>query len=290
MSKIKPFNIKPYKGLITFFDLETAQDLGDFWRAGYEQNITPGQIILERQIISAQWRTVGDKNVSVRTWTMPTAAELKRIKAFVKSIKSIPDYNQEAAFKLLASCCHTDKHVVEEIINVLKDSPLVIGQNSNSFDIPWLKGRSMFHRITPLKNLVTLDTLSISRKNFNLNSHSLDYKSKFLFNDGKLPTRYDMWQKVMQGDVKTLDQLCNKYGRKDVVLLEKVFCEMLPWCESLPVQISSLLDDIKLQCPLCGSTDLCKNGFRVKSKRRHQRWYCRDCYNDFHMGVIKQNG
>lgn len=287
MNKIKPFNIKPYKGLITFFDLETAPNIGDFWKAGYDINVSSENIILERQIISAQWRTVGEKQVQVRTWTMPTAKELKQMKKFINSIKSIPAYNKDAAFHLLASCAHSDKHVIDEVVDILLTSQLVIGQNSNAFDIPWLKGRVLYHRSRPLKNIVTLDTLKISRKNFGLNSHSLDYKSRYLFSDGKIPTRYSMWQKVMQGDVKTLDQLCNKYGKKDVLLLEKVFCEMVPYCEKLPVQLSSLLNNKNIKCPDCGNTDLSSNGWRVKAKRRYQRYVCYKCNNDFLGEIIK---
>lgn len=287
-NKATPFDLRPYKGLITFFDLETSPNIGDFWKSTYNVNLSSSQIILDRQIISAQWRTVGEKKVQVRTWTMPTDKELKEMKAFIKKIKSIPDHNKEPALHLLASTAHTDQHLIEEINNVLRNSQLVIGQNSDSFDIPWLKGRTLFHRLPPLKNLVTLDTLKISRKNFQLNSHSLDYKSKYLFNDGKLPTKYSMWQKAMQGDNKSLDQLCHKYGKKDVILLEKLFCEMIPFCEKLPVRLSSLISQHTIQCPTCSSNDLMKNGFRARAKRMYHRYICKECGDDFIGDIVKK--
>ena len=284
------FNLKPYKGLITFFDIETAPDIGDFWKSAYNQNVSSNQILLERQVISVQWKKAGDKEVQIRTWTMPTAKELKDMKAFITRLKAIPDYNKAAALHLLASCAHTDKHIVQEIADVLRESQVVVGQNSDSFDIPWVKGRLLFHGSKPLKNIVTLDTLKLSRKNFNLNSHSLDYKSKFLLGEGKIPTKYDMWQKVMGGDVKTLNDLCYKYGKKDVILLEKIFCEMLPYCNQLPIRLSRLIEGKntkEILCPDCGSYNWIKFGHRPKGKKLHQRRICKDCGNDWPEGVIK---
>jgi DNA polymerase III epsilon subunit-like protein len=282
-------NLRPYKGMLTFFDTETAPNIGDFWKSAYQQNVSSEQIILERQMISIQWKKAGDKTVEVRTWTMPSTKELKDMRKFIDSVKSIPDYNKDAAFHLLASCAHTDKHIIHEIVDVLRSSYIVIGQNSDRFDIPWVKGRAMFHRDHPLTNIITLDTLKLSRKNFNLNSHSLNYLSKFVLDDSKMSTKYGMWQKVMEGDVKTLNDLCNKYGKKDVVLLENVFCEMVPHCNSLPVRLSRLINDEIHSCPLCASLDVQKNGFRVKGKTKLQRWLCRGCGHDWPEGKVKED-
>ena len=131
MSKIKPFNIKPYKGLITFFDLETAQDLGDFWRAGYEQNITPGQIILERQIISAQWRTVGDKNVEwdILPAGLTDGAEIaamkrklrQRISPVIARIKAHPKHcNKDYATHSGFAVCENGDMVITVIVERIK--------------------------------------------------------------------------------------------------------------------------------------------------------------------------
>lgn len=270
-------------GKVLYIDIETSPNLATVWRAGYDQNVSSESICLERQVISIQYKVSGKNKVEVLTWTMPSSEEIKNIVKFVKGCKSIPSYNKKAAeFNLLAAA-HSDKDILEKFSDILNSYPVVVAQNGDAFDIKWLKGRLLYHGLSPVSNLISVDTLKLSRKNFNLNSHSLDYKSKYLFGEGKIPTKYDMWLKVMAGDGKVLKELCFEYGSKDVVLLEKLFERMLPHCDSLPLTVRKMLFSIEknpTHCQLCDSI-LLKNGTReVISKAKgsipgvYQRYIC----------------
>ncbi len=67
-----------------------------------------------------------------------------------------------------------DKQMLETFVPIANEADLVIGQNGDSFDLKILQWRLNVHQLPPLKNIITLDTLKLSRKVFRPPSHKLD--------------------------------------------------------------------------------------------------------------------
>lgn len=51
----------------------------------------------------------------------------------------------------------------------------MVAHNGDNFDIPWVRGRILFHGMTPPAPIIQIDTKSLAAKHFYLNSYRLDY-------------------------------------------------------------------------------------------------------------------
>ena len=67
-----------------FYDIETSFCEGHFWRAGYNQNILPHQIMRYAQIISVSWKWEGEKEVHHLDWGLKKQCDKQLVKKFIK--------------------------------------------------------------------------------------------------------------------------------------------------------------------------------------------------------------
>lgn len=242
------------KARILIADIETSPNVGYFWRPGYNITLDHSNIVEERKIICISYKYLGDPKVHTLAWN-----------------KS-----------------RDDKQVVKKFSKVLNESDAVVFHNGDAFDIKWIKGRVLKHRLKPLTNIVSIDTLKLSRSNFNLNSHRLDYLSKYLGAEGKMSTDFGLWKRVMAGDKKALDYMI-KYCEKDVIELERVFTEILPYCDRLPVNIGILLGNTRDDCPIDGGQAI-KYGTKVTRVGRYQKYQCKSCGHVWHDTRMLKEG
>lgn len=285
---VATFGIKNMK--LLFIDIETNLGLYEGWSAGYEKTISHDQIILERSIMSIQYKYLGDDKVRVLKCSMPSAQLKRDIKKLVKGSKDIPPYNKESAIKMLLACAHSDKKILAEIEPLINQADYVIAQNGDRFDIRWINARLWYHGLPPISNVITLDTLKLARQAFNLQSFKLDYMAKFKSFGGKVSTKYSMWQDVLYGDVKTLSDLCDVYGSHDINLLEAIFLEMLPYCKHSKLHFGVLKTGDRDSCPACGSKAMIRYGTVTTRAGKKQKWRCKvdDClyiWNDSRLKV-----
>lgn len=235
--------VKLNKPKILFLDIETSPNIGYFWNCGRELSIGHENIIQEREIICIGYKYLGEKKVHSVSW------------------------NKKG-----------DRDLLAKIVPVLQGADVVIGHNGDNFDIKWIKGRLLYHRLPPVTNLKSIDTLKLSRSNFNLNSHRLDYLSQYLFNKHKLKTDFSLWKEVIAGNKKSLNYMV-KYCKKDVQLLEQAFTEMAPYCERLPVHMGIIKHggETPNSCPACGHLFCVKNGVLVSATGKYQKYKCVSC-------------
>jgi len=204
-----------------FFDIETSPNIGLFWTAGYNWNITTESIIKERAIICICYKWAGDDKVYSLQW----------------------DGNQD------------DKKLLEKFIKVANEADEIVGHNGDRFDLPWIRTRCLYHRIPVFPNYTTLDTLKSARSKFKFNSNKLDYIAKFLGIGQKTHTGYDLWKKVvLDKDKESLDYMV-EYCKNDVELLEKVYNEMSTYIPA-KTHHGVLNDGEKYSCPECGSENM----------------------------------
>jgi predicted RNA-binding Zn-ribbon protein involved in translation (DUF1610 family) len=123
----------------------------------------------------------------------------------------------------------------------------------------------------------TIDTLKAARKHFQFESSRLNDLGQYLGFGKKLPTTgFDLWERVMQGDLKAW-HLMKRYNQRDVVLLEKVYMEFRPWMTTHPNLGIFKAPQSKIPCPNCGSHDVRNKGSYTTSTRRYKQYGCRNC-------------
>ena len=140
-----------------------------------------------------------------------------------------------------------DKKLIREIIPVLDASGEIVMHNGDRFDIPWIRGRAITHRIPMSPTYITNDTLKKSRQKFRWPSYRLDYMGRHLLDDEKLPTSMGLWTAIMERKCERSLRTMVRYCGQDVLLLEAVFNRIRPYIE--PV---TSIADFPRDCPECG--------------------------------------
>lgn len=232
---------------IMVFDIETSGNIVYSFQIGYNMSIHPEQILEERKVICICWKYVGEKKVYSLEW----------------------DKN------------HDDKTMLKKFAKEALKADALVGHNSDKFDIKWLKTRMLYHRLEPMTNIVSVDTLKLSRANFNFNSNKLGYITKFLGFAGKLNTGgLQLWLDIRNGSKKAMKHMV-KYCRQDVTELENVFLAMLPHCQRLPLSLSVLYNGHNEGCPMCGGERTHKNGTYTSNAGKYQKYKCSKCGHVF---------
>ncbi|MFC6021523.1 ribonuclease H-like domain-containing protein [Plantactinospora solaniradicis] len=157
----------------------------------------------------------------------------------------------------------------------LNAADAVVHYNGRDFDIPTLNQEMFTQGLPPPSPYRQIDLMRVAKKQFRLPSNKLQYVSNNLLQLGgkEEHSGFRMWLGVMNNDPEAWAEM-EKYNRRDVVVLEDVFGEMLPWIPNFPN--ISLYDDTP-GCPRCGSEDLRKEGHAYTSVSKYQRYQCKHC-------------
>lgn len=191
-SKIVEQKNRPKKRL--FFDIEVSPNIVLTWNVGYDIDIPHDNIVQERAIICICWKWAGDTKISSLQWD-----------------------NGD------------DRTMLEKFAKTIDSADEVVGQNSDAFDIKWLRTRCLFHRIPVSPKFNAIDTLKMAKSGFRFNSNKLDYMGKFLGIGGKIKTDPDLWKNiVLNNDRKALTDMVT-YCKMDVQRLEEVYNELQPY-------------------------------------------------------------
>lgn len=246
----------PRKPRILFWDLETQHnivakfDLRDSW-------IAPSQILQERYIICGAWKELGKKAVS--------------------AVSVLDDPGRFLADPF------DDAHVVKELHDALSGADLIVAHNGDGFDRKWVNGRILKHGLKPLPPIPSIDTLKVSRKVFNLNSHRLDYLGKYLGVGGKISTPQGLWIDILRGGNTTKARNAIRtmvtYNKGDCTLLEAVYLKMRPFI----ADHFNVAFDGAGECPRCRSINVQSRGLQKSVTQVYQRFQCQDCAGWFRL-------
>lgn len=238
-------NKKPFKEKLLFFDIETSLMEVYTHYIGSKVSVFHNQIKRDKRVICISFMAEGWKKPRTLAWNDGDDTEMLKL------------------FQEIAS-----------------EYPVLIAQNGDQFDIKVLNGMMWMRGLKPFKNILSLDTLKMSRYNMKLPSHKLDYKLKVLGDDGKNPMEMRDWIEVQSGSKKALKKMI-KYCEKDVTGLRDVFWSLLPYVNKLPFSLSVLLSGDREGCPACGQNNVIKYGTRPSNVGPKQRWICKECGNDW---------
>jgi len=165
-----------------------------------------------------------------------------------------------------------DSRIVESLADLIREADIVVAHNGDKHDVPKLNGRLLQLGLEPLGPVQTIDTLKLAKRNFNIAYRKLDYIGEFLGLGRKIKTDFDLWKRCYHGEEKALAEM-ERYNKRDVVLLEKVFNAMKPYVRHLP----RLRDGEGHACPSCGSERLMRRGFYRTNSGNFPKYQCGDC-------------
>jgi hypothetical protein len=235
-----------YQQRILIFDIENSPLLSYNWGI-WEQNAV--EVKEEWYILCFAYKWLGEKDVH---------------------IVSLPDFRGYKQDK------KNDYKVVKELWKLFDKADVLIAHNGNSFDIKKANARFLIHGLEPPTPYKSIDTLTIARKHFKLDSNKLDDLGQYLKLGRKLPhTGKHLWFGCMEGDPKSWD-LMKRYNIQDVVLLEKVYLKLRGWDTNQQVNMNMVLNTISC-CPRCGAEHIIKAGFKYTATCIYQTYKCLNC-------------
>lgn len=237
---------------IVLYDIETTHNLAAVFKLFGEDYIDPSNLIQERYICCASWKVLGERQVS-------SVSVLDNPKLYEKDP-------------------HNDKYVVETLHKVLSEADVIIGHNGDAYDLKFTEGRCLFHSLSPLPLIPSIDTLKVAKSRFLFNSNKLDYLGAFLKVGRKKPTKTGLWIRVLNGDKKAVREMVS-YNKQDVLLLERVFMKLRPYVAN---HISRELFG-HTGCPRCGSKHYQSRGLHRAVTKVYQRFQCQTCGGWFRL-------
>lgn len=239
------------KPRIVSFDLEVSPALGYFYPPTWETGILK---IEERQkLMSFAWQIVGEK----------------KIRALC--LADMDTYKVDP---------HCDKLLAIELHKVMSEADILLGQNSDNFDIKMANYFFIRNDLEPIPPTKSIDTMKIAKRYFRFANNKLDNLGEELGVGGKTKIKHsDIWQDCfLHGDKKSW-KLMNVYCKNDVRVTTEIYLKMRSFMHSHPSlsRISGEWDS----CPRCGSYSFRIKAYRTTNTLRYHQYQCNDCYGFF---------
>lgn len=240
---------RPVRTLI--YDIETSPNIGYTW-GKWQQNVN--QFVHQKHILCFAWKWLGEDEVHVLGQT-----DFPR------------DYKRSR---------WDDRQVVQKLHDLFEEADILVAHNGNSFDQKEVQARFLYHGLERTSHYFQVDTKLVAKRQFRLNSNSLNDIAKFLGLGKKLPhIGFEMWQRIIEDKDPEMWQTMRDYNVQDVHLLEEVYLKFRDngWITNHPnlAAISGRLDS----CPTCGAgrEKLMKRGLRHTQTMTYQRYQCMSC-------------
>lgn len=178
-----------------------------------------------------------------------------------------------------------DSKLLKELVKRINKSDLVIMQNGDRFDAKVIQERLLALKLPPIKNLITLDTLKLSRGSFHKPSHKLDARSHQYGFGGKIKQDMDDCIAVAKGN-KQRQKIRVMYNVKDTKDTRSIFWRELDYY-NLPQKTLNLLRSFirekYIYCVKCAARrqrrfEIEKVYVKIKNGGvRKQKWQCTNC-------------
>jgi DNA polymerase elongation subunit (family B) len=235
---------------VLYVDIETSYAVGTFWGSRmWKTDIL--DVIQESMPIMVGYMWEGDKKA--RSFC------LKDFKGYKPGLFNIDD-----------------KALAERTRDLLNEADVVVGQNSQSFDVRMLMARFWHHRIPAPDGFDQEDTKIRAKKTFYLASYKLKHMAKFA----------GVKQKTDPGGIRAWDDVIkhgtgwenmSKYCRNDVETTRELFLSMRGYVKSKV--IANLFTRKPYHCPnvTCMARDYQKAGRRATKTGWKQKFVCMVC-------------
>lgn len=243
------FEVKLKAPRTIFWDIETAANQGDFWRAPWQTSII--ETTADTHMISWSLKVLGGKQIT-------------------KCLADYEDYEPGT---------RDDKSLVTELWSILDTADILVAHHGDVFDLPYTKGRAAINGLAPGKKFKTCDTKKIAKRNFGFTSNKLNDIARLLGLGTKIPIHYEVWKGCRAGDPKAW-RLMKLYNANDVRLLESVYLKFRAWDEHHP-NLNVISGQVAIACPSCSSTDYRSRGKDFTKTGFRDAYECMSCGRRF---------
>jgi hypothetical protein len=172
---------------------------------------------------------------------------------------------------------HTnDKQIMLVLHKLIEEADVIVAHNAKAFDVKKIKGRFMFHGLSPTSPFKVVDTKLVA-KQFGFPSNKLDELSRVLLGERKMKHEgIELWTRCMDKKIDVAAwKMMGDYCKKDVILLKRLYQRMLPWVENHPNW--NAYEELEMACTKCGSAQIKKEGFDYGKTTKVQMYSCRKC-------------
>jgi hypothetical protein len=177
---------------VLIIDIETRPMLAKVWGL-FDQNIALNQIVDEGGIFSWSAKWIGSKEIMYRD---------------VKGNKK------------------KEKDLLKPIWELMDEADIIIGQNSNSFDIKKLNAKFLEYKLGPPSEYKKIDTMLLAKKHFKFVSNKLEFMSKKFCKVKKLAHSkfpgFSLWDECEKGNSLAWKEM-KLYNMADVEATEELF-------------------------------------------------------------------
>lgn len=196
---------------VLYLDIETKPIKAWIWGT-FNQNIPLNMIIEDWSVLSwsAKWANSPDDQVIYR------------------------DQRNKKGDKLL-----NDKELLKPLWKLMDEADIIIGQNSDRFDLPKLNARFIEHGLGCPSEFETIDTYKMATSKFGFTSNKLEYMTKKLNKKYKKLSHdefsgFKLWDECIKGNLKAWKSM-EKYNKYDVLSLEELFLQLAEFIKNTKV-------------------------------------------------------
>jgi len=168
------------------------------------------------------------------------------------------------------------KKMLRNIYSLITEADIVVHYNGTKFDMPTLNKEFVQEGWPPPVSYKQIDLLLTARRQFRLASNKLDWVARSLGLGRKMKHKgMELWRGCMAGDPACW-RIMERYNKRDVGLLEKVYLVLRPWVVNHP-NVALYSGEKRPACTNCGSLRVLKRGYYYAKSRRYRRFSCKDC-------------
>lgn len=167
----------------------------------------------------------------------------------------------------------SERQMIKDLWVFFDTADLVIGWNSDKFDIKKINTAFAKHGFPPPSPYKSVDLIKTVRGTFALPSNKLDDFLSYFDMRMKLENEKGIFIKCAEKDKKSLRQL-KEYNANDTRITEDAFKFLRPWIKNLNVGIYFK----GTVCAKCGENKgFEKRGFYVTKTMKYQTYRCKGC-------------
>lgn len=171
-----------------------------------------------------------------------------------------------------------DKKLLEGLWKLIDEADIIVGQNSNKFDLKKINARFIMHGMQPPSSYKKIDTLVLAKKHFAFTSNKLEFLSDKLndkykkLDHAKYPG-FAMWKACLAGDKNAWEEM-KKYNCHDVLATEELYQKLVAWEKDL--NFNAYHDELNHTC-VCGGREFRNKGYAYTMTGRFNRYKCLKC-------------